>query len=76
MSVEEMVRRLVARGLVPREHCLLLWQHADNTGFGAAIETAYPAFQADCHGETLEAALEGLLVALNRAADLKPKPPC
>ena len=71
-SLERMVRRLATRGLLPCEHNLSIWQHADNSGWGASVETPYRAFSAEGHGETIEAALEALMRETNRGADVKP----
>lgn len=38
-SLDRLVRRLATRGLLPCEHNLQIWQHADNSGWGAAVET-------------------------------------
>lgn len=74
-SLDAMVRRLAARGLLPCEHKISIWQHADNSGWGAAVETPYRAFQAEGHGEKIEAALEALMRETNRSADFPPNDP-
>jgi len=68
-TLERLIVRLATRGLLPCEHNLQIWQHADNSGWGASVEVPYKVYQAEAHGETLQAALEALMNETNRGAD-------
>jgi hypothetical protein len=71
VSIENLISRLATRGLLPCEHNLTIWQHADCSGWGVAIDSAHAAFKVQAHGETIEEALKALMIQLNRGADLK-----
>jgi hypothetical protein len=71
LSVVEMVERLAARGLLPCEHNLEVWQCADGDTWGAAINAADPKLNIEGFGDSMEAALAALMVMANRGADLK-----
>lgn len=70
MSIESMILRLANRGLLPSEHNLTIWQHADNSGWSACVETFRFSDQVVGSGDTLHAALESLMRKTNRGADL------
>jgi hypothetical protein len=72
-TLEDLVTRLATRGLLPNEHSLTIWQHADGSGWGAAVEAIWPGAGVEGHGETLTGALEELMRNVNRGADLKDK---
>jgi len=75
VSVEEMLVRLVSRGLLPCEHNLQIWQHADGSGFGAGVSGYKEEHAIEAHGETFQLALENLMIATNRGADIAERKP-
>jgi len=68
LTVEEMVERLATRGLMPSDHNLTIWQCADGEPWGAAI--TWHNGEKTAYGSSMREALEGLMQATNRAADL------
>jgi hypothetical protein len=72
MNTEEMLTRLAARGLVPCEHNITIWQFADGTGlWGASVDAPYTQFRTTACGATIKDALANLMRATNRGADLE-----
>jgi hypothetical protein len=72
LSMYELIFRLASRGLVPFEHNLQIWQHADGSGWGASIQTPFPQYDAEAHGADVRSALENLMVGTNQSKPVEP----
>lgn len=71
LTVEKMVERLATRGLLPREHNLVIWQTIDGQ-WGVGIETGLRADDIDVLAGSLKEALAELMRWTNRGADVEP----
>ena len=69
-DVGRMVRLLASQGIVPCAHNLIIWQHADGTGWTVEIDPALKHFKAFGQGPTLRLALVNLMQTTNRGADV------
>ena len=70
MSIEQMVERLAARGLLSCTHILNIWQTADGKQWGASIEATFQRDDTEVYGNSLREVLEELMRRTNRGADL------
>lgn len=70
MEVEEMLTRLVTRGLVPCEHNITIWQFCDGSGqFGVAVDAAELHLRTKASGASVKEALANLMIRINRGAN-------
>jgi hypothetical protein len=70
MSTEQMIMRLASRGLLPCEHNLMIWECVGDGQWGVSVDASCHAYRAEAYGGSLREALENLMRAVNRTADL------